>query len=112
MINNIIDIGKLRHRISIIDYVDTENELGETIKKPKIIKELWAKIENKTGKEAKYINDKVNNVEYLRIKIRYYKDITTDMMVRHKDRDYYITSIDNYNYLNTEMTLEVTSHRY
>lgn len=70
-----------------------------------------AKVENKTGKEAKYINDKINNVEYLRIKIRYFKDITPDMLIRFKGKDYYITSIDNYNYLNREMTLEVVSYR-
>ena len=110
-INNTIDIGKLRQRISIIDYNESENELGEIIKTPKIIKKLWAKVENKTGKESKYINDKVNNVEYLKIKIRYCKDINSNMMVRFNDKDYYITSIDNYNYLNKEMTLEVTSHR-
>lgn len=111
MINNTIDIGKLRHRISIIDYMESENDLGEIIKIPVIYKKLWAKVENKTGKEGKYINDKVNNIEYLRIKIRYYKDINTNMIVRFKDKDYFITSIDNYNYLNKEMTLEVASHR-
>lgn len=111
MINNTIDIGKLRHRISIIDYMESENDLGEIIKIPVIYKKLWAKVENKTGKEGKYINDKVNNIEYLRIKIRYYKDINTNMIVRFKDKDYFITSIDNYNYLNKEMTLEVVSHR-
>lgn len=111
MINNTINIGKLRHRISIIDYMESENDLGEIIKIPVIYKKLWAKVENKTGKEGKYINDKVNNIEYLRIKIRYYKDINTNMIVRFKDKDYFITSIDNYNYLNKEMTLEVVSHR-
>lgn len=111
MISNTIDIGKLRHRISIIDYMESENDLGEIIKIPVIYKKLWAKVENKTGKEGKYINDKVNNIEYLRIKIRYYKDINTNMMIRFKDKDYFITSIDNYNYLNKEMTLEVVSHR-
>ncbi len=103
--NNTLDIGRLRHRIEIISYEEIENELGETIKIPKIIKKLWAKVENKTGKEARYINDKINNVEYLRIKIRYFKDITLDMMIRFRNKDYYITSIDNYNYLNKEMTL-------
>ncbi len=73
MISNTINIGKLRHRISIIDYMESENDLGEIIKIPVIYKKLWAKVENKTGKEGKYINDKVNNIEYLRIKIRYYK---------------------------------------
>ena len=111
MINNTINIGKLRYRISIIDYMESENDLGEIIKIPVIYKKLWAKVENKTGKEGKYINDKVNNIEYLRIKIRYYKDINTNMMIRFKDKDYFITSIDNYNYLNKEMTLEVASHR-
>ncbi|AID44737.1 Phage protein [Candidatus Arthromitus sp. SFB-mouse-NL] len=111
MISNTINIGKLRHRISIIDYMESENDLGEIIKIPVIYKKLWAKVENKTGKEGKYINDKVNNIEYLRIKIRYYKDINTNMMIRFKDKDYFITSIDNYNYLNKEMTLEVASHR-
>lgn len=111
MISNTINIGKLRHRINIIGYEEIENELGETVKMPKIIKKLWAKVENKTGKESKDSNDKIDNVEYLRIKIRYYKDINTNMMIRFKDKDYFITSIDNYNYLNKEMTLEVVSHR-
>lgn len=109
--NNTLDIGRLRQRISIISYEEIENEIGEIIKIPIVFKKLWAKVENKTGKESKYINDKVNNIEYLKIKIRYYKDINTNMMIRFKDKDYFITSIDNYNYLNKEMTLEVASHR-
>lgn len=111
MISNTINIGKLRHRIEIVDYTESENSFGEMIKIPIVCKKLWAKVENKTGKESKDSNDKINNVECLKIKIRYYKDINTNMMIRFKDKDYFITSIDNYNYLNKEMTLEVVSHR-
>ena len=32
MKNNNLDIGKLRHRIKLIDFVEEENELGALVK--------------------------------------------------------------------------------
>ena len=110
MKNNNLDIGKLRHRIKLIDFAQEENELGALVKVEKVIKTIWARVEHKQGKEIS-LDDKIKNTETLLIKIRYFKDINSNMIVEFKGNKYYITKIDNYRFLNKEMNLEVVSHR-
>lgn len=110
MKNNNLDIGKLRHRIKLIDFVEEENELGALVKVEKVIKTIWARVEHKQGKEIS-LDDKIKNTETLLIKIRYFKDINLNMIVEFNGNKYYITKIDNYRFLNKEMNLEVVSHR-
>lgn len=110
MKNNNLDIGKLRHRIKLIDFTEEENELGALVKVEKAIKTIWARVEHKQGKEINS-DDKIKNTETLSIKIRYCKDINLNMIVEFRDRKYYITKIENYRFLNKEMNLEVVSHR-
>lgn len=109
--DNSLNIGKLRHRINVIDYVESKNDLGEITKEPLVYRKLWAKIESRMGKESKDINDKVNNVESFKIKIRYCKGINSNMMIEFRGKQYFIVSIDNYNMLNKEMILEVINYR-
>ena len=78
MKNNNLDIGKLRHRIKLIDFVEEENELGALVKVEKVIKTIWARVEHKQGKEIS-LDDKIKNTETLLIKIRYFKDINLNM---------------------------------
>lgn len=110
MKNSNLDIGKLRHRIKLIDFVEKENELGALVKEEKVIKTIWARVEHKQGKEINQ-DDKIKNAETLSIKIRYCKDINLNMIVEFRDKKYYITKIENYRFLNKEMNLEVVSHR-
>ena len=110
MKNNNLDIGKLRHRIKLIDFVEEENELGALVKVEKVIKTIWARVEHKQWKEINS-DDKIKNTETLSIKIRYCKDIKPNMIVEFKGNKYYITKIENYRFLNKEMNLEVVSHR-
>ena len=108
--NNNLNIGKLKHRIKLIDFVEEVDKIGQTIKTEKIIKVLWARVEHKQGKEAEF-NGKIQNVETLLIKIRYCKEMNLNMLVEFKGKRYYIIKIDNYRFLNKEMNLEVIYHR-
>lgn len=90
-----INSGDLRNRIEIWGNVEFTNELGETSYRFKKIKSIWASIVPQTGKlQNQQAETILTNVTH-KIIIRYSagKDITKDMQIHFKERQFEI----NYN---------------
>ncbi len=98
-----MNIGKLKHRITIQKYGTntTENNFDEEDWID--FKTVWASVNNLWGKEfyaAKAINEE-NTVEFI---IRYSKELevlnSKEYRIKWKDREFDITFIDNIRYEN------------
>lgn len=89
-----MNIGKMKHRITIEKYQESFNELGEITKEWTPFKVIWAE---KKRLRANNINtEKKEGINYLyRFKIRNRKDIDESMRVIHKDIIYDIKHINN-----------------
>lgn len=102
----IIDIGKMDKRIEIVKKQlisgkrETLNELGEIVNELgeleqahlKTIK-LWAKVTVMRGSEKPASTGIVTANEYLKVVIRYRKDIDRKCIVRYQNNEYEITSV-------------------
>jgi len=80
-----MDPGKLNRKINLIKYVEVENEIGELEQKLNSYKKIWARIEPTKGKE--YLeNKKIQAEQMYKLTVRYREDITTDMLIKYKDK--------------------------
>lgn len=92
MIN--VDIGTLDKRITLLKYAEVVDDIGFTHQEltDAIGHKIWARIEPARGKT--YYEQYKDKVELLtKITIRYRPNITTDMLVRYRNRTYKITSV-------------------
>lgn len=102
----IISIGKMDRRIEIVKKQlvsgkrETLNELGEVVNELgeleqahlKTIK-LWAEVTVMRGSEKLASTGIVTANEYLKVVIRYRKDIDRKCVVRYQNNEYEITSV-------------------
>mgnify|MGYP002624095615 FL=1 len=87
-----INIGRLRNRIQILDYREDENELGQTIKGIVPIRTVWAEIHPLKSKE--YIEAGLTQTETTyKITVRYFEGLTEEMVIGYKDSQFSIVSI-------------------
>lgn len=75
-----IDPGRLNHRITIKRYVESEDELGNTINTLEPLKRVWAEVRPLRGKESLEYYKDVHDQIY-KITIRYTDVTTTDVVV-------------------------------
>lgn len=94
-----MDIGKLRHRITILkrDVILTQNGFEE--EKWVELKTVWAAIENLKGREF-YAAAQVQAENTVKFVIRYLPDMDPSMQIIFKDKQYNIVAIDNVKYAN------------
>lgn len=91
---NMDEVGMLNRRVSILKYVEVEDEYGMTHQELKdaIGHAIWARIEPARGKTYyEQLRDKVELIT--KITIRYRKGIDEDMLVRYGDKTWKITSV-------------------
>ena len=99
-----LDIGKLRKRITIESFDDTPTSSGETTDIPKIFATTWASIEPLSGKEY-WIAKEQQSLTTHKIVSRYVKGVTTKMRAAYQGRIFNFTSVNNVGELN--QTLEI-----
>ncbi len=97
-------IGPLRHRLNILGYEVSKDNIGVEKKIYNSIKTVWGSIEVLTGKE--YLSplgmkSEVSN----KITIRYLKEIDSKMRISFKDRIFKIEAILNPNEQNIMLVL-------
>lgn len=92
-------VGKMRHRIEIQEYLNIENEIGETVKEWVTYKKLWAEKKQLRGSNT-FEGDK-EGIEYTyRFKVRYRGDLNESMRIVHKGVIYDIKHINAISELN------------
>ena len=81
--------GLFRHRIQIVEMVDTEDELGNQIEEEKEVTKAWAMI--KTLKGSEYLKASAVRAEKIyRFITHYTPGITNKMIVKYKGREFEI----------------------
>lgn len=91
---NMDEVGMLNRRISILKYVEVEDEYGLThqVLQDAIGHTIWARIEPARGKTYyEQMRDKVELTT--KITVRYRKGIDEDMLVQYGDKTWKIASV-------------------
>lgn len=79
--------GLFRNRISIVEMIDTEDELGNQIEEPKEVTKAWAMI--KTLKGSEYLKAAAVRADKIyRFIIHFTPDITSKMIVKYDKRTF------------------------
>src|SRR5690625_4390831 len=79
--------GLFRHRIQIIEMVDTEDEIGNQIEEEREVTKAWAMI--KTLKGSEYLRaGAVRGEKIYRFIIHYTSGITNKMIIKYKGRTF------------------------
>lgn len=96
--------GKLRHRITIQEVIETKSASGAPIHTWRDWADVWASVEPLRGREffaSKQIQAEVST----RIRIRYLEGVTPKMQVLFNSKTYLIDSVINPEERNREMQL-------
>lgn len=88
-----INPGRMKKRITIMRYQETEDALGNTIQELAPLKSCWAELRPTRGKEQLEYFKNVNDLMY-KITIRY-MDVTEKDVVVYKGRQFRINYITN-----------------
>lgn len=97
--------GKLRHRITIQEYIKTRNEYNEIIEDWRDFAKVWASVEPISGKEY-WAKHQVQAEITHRIRIRYREGIKPTMRVLfNKNRVFEIESVINWQEKNIDLQL-------
>jgi len=89
--------GCLKNRISIEKLTKNNNDFGEVIENYELFKEAYCEV---TGVQTveKYFKNKYVDVDVKKFRIRFLKDIKTDMRILYENQFYNIKEIvDPYN---------------
>ena len=98
--------GKLRHKITIQDYTESQNSYGEVTKTWSDYATVWASIEPVRGREfwdSKQINAEIT----AKITIRYLAGVTPKMRIKYGARIFEIISVINPEERNKDLQLMV-----
>ncbi|WP_443090319.1 phage head closure protein [Basfia succiniciproducens] len=99
-----MEIGKLRHRVTLQQQANTQNDYGATITTWQDIATVWAEIKPISGREY-FSAQQVQSEVTTQIWIRYRNGIEPTMRVSHNGKHYEIISVLNYQGLNTTLQL-------
>lgn len=90
---NGINPGRLRHRVTIMRYQESEDEMGNTVYALAPLKTVWAEIRPQRGKEAlEYYKD--TNTESYKVTMRH-TDVTEKDVLLFRSRQFLINYITN-----------------
>ena len=93
--NPVLQVGKMRHRISLLQPSDVQDELGGTsLSGWPVFAEVWASIEAVNGNEKFAAGEYVSTSTH-RIVIRYQAGITSNFQVLFGARKFQITNVSN-----------------
>lgn len=99
-----LEIGSLKHRVTIQKLVMNVNENGFEIEAWEDYKTVWASVSNLSGKEY-YQAAAVQAEESVKFIIRYIEELDASMRIKFRDKIYNIKSIDNISYENRYMEI-------
>lgn len=94
--NREFNTALLDRRITILKTIETENELGQTVRKEVVHKKVWALVEPIRGHSRDYeqlLQGRKRLIAFTRFGIRYRNDITEDMIILYENRRYNITQL-------------------
>lgn len=97
-------IGKLRHRVTLQEYISSKDSFGAEIETWSDTATVWAGIEPLSGKEyfaAQQVNAEINT----KIMIRYRAGVRSTMRVAFQNRLFEILSVINTEEKNQELIL-------
>ena len=100
-----VEIGDLRHRITLQKQVITINENGFEVKTWQDYRTVWAAASNLHGREY-YAAAAVQAENTVKFTIRYLEGLGTTMRILFQGRQYNIISIDNIKYQNRYMEIK------
>ncbi len=84
--------GALRHRVQLLELVETENDYGEIVKSWDDWKSVWGLVEDMRGQEL-YLARQAQSEVDVTITIRYIDDIPPTMRAKHGSRIFRIDGI-------------------
>lgn len=89
-----MDIGRMNKRISFYKWETKENELKQEEQGLVKVKEVWASVEPTRGREYQEAQRVRPELTY-KITTRYHRELTSDMFIKYKEREFNIISIIN-----------------
>ena len=99
-----MQIGKLRHRITLQKQVNTVNDYGAAVTTWKNVATVWADVRPLSGREY-FSAQQVQSEVTTQIWLRYLDGIMPTMRVNHNGKHYEILSVLNTNGRNTSLQL-------
>jgi SPP1 family predicted phage head-tail adaptor len=99
-----MNINGLRHKITLQERKNTENEYGESTEEWIDIYTIWASVNPVVGREY-FAAETVNSEVTHKIRIRYKENINPFMRVKFKERFFRIISVIDFEEKNLEMQL-------
>lgn len=102
-----MEIGDLRHRITIQKRTTTINENGFEVETWEDYKTVWAAISNLHGREY-FAAAAVQAENTVKFTVRYLPNLDPTMRIRFRDKTYDITAIDNIKYQNRFMEIKAS----
>ncbi|MFC1121884.1 phage head closure protein [Pasteurella multocida] len=99
-----MNIGKLRHRITLQKQVNTLNEYGASVTEWHDVKTIWAEVRPLAGREY-FSAQQVQSEVTTQIFIRYLPEILPTMRVKFGERFFEIVSVINANEQNIYLQL-------
>lgn len=103
-----IDPGKMRHRVTFLEYDGARGDYGESLDAdPKHWRDVfaaWAAVDPVSGKEFYEAGQQQSMVTH-KVRLRYRPGITTAMRLRHRERVLEIVSVINWEERNESLLL-------
>lgn len=99
-----MEIGKLRHRITLQQQMNTQNDYGAFVTTWQDIANVWAEIKPISGREH-FSAQQVQSEVTAQVWIRYREGIEPTMRLEHNNKHYEIISVLNYQGLNKTLQL-------
>ncbi len=100
-----MEIGDLRHRITLQKKATSINENGFEVETWEDERTVWAKVTNLHGGEY-FTAAAVQTENTVKFTIRYLEGVDTTMRILFKGKQYDITAIDNIKYQNRYMEIK------
>jgi SPP1 family predicted phage head-tail adaptor len=87
-----MEIGKLRHKVSLLQKSVTQDEIGQEVGGYTIFCTIWAAVEQLSFKETLSAGSERAS-RMVKIKFRYIPNVSADMRISHGDKTYEIISM-------------------
>jgi len=87
-----IDVGKLRERVTVQQASETRNTLGETLQTWSTYSTIWASVEGVSSRESLLAGQQQISISH-RVRMRWLDGLTQNMRLRWRNRTLDIISI-------------------
>ena len=105
-----IDIGKLNKRITFQEYADGTDSMGQSVKRWKDKKTVWADFYPVRAGEYQEAEQKKREEVTYKAKIRYLPGIDASLRIRFRERIFLIDRVINVDEANYKLEIECTEY--